>query len=142
MIRKGTMEDYDRCYVLAKMFDNASEFINVKYEPFKQTWQTIVENGVIFLLEDNGEIIGGLGGIAYNDILNNRLKASELFWFVNPANRGGGLRLLEEFEMWAKDLGCDCVEVAFIRDSMPEKMRGIYSKRGYREAEVYLLKEF
>lgn len=100
--------------------------------------------GVIFYLEDDdGQIVGGIGGIKYPCLLTGKLTAVELFWYVDKERRSGtgGVRLFDAFEEWAKAHGCAKVAMVYLPCSMPERLYAFYERRGYRLAEMHFEKE-
>jgi GNAT superfamily N-acetyltransferase len=97
--------------------------------------------GVIFVDENGEEIQGTLGGVAYPEINSGELVATEFFWFVAPERRGGGLRLYRAFEEWARSKGCREIRMAYLIDSMPEKLAKLYRRLGFEPVEVQYVKE-
>ena len=77
----------------------------------------------------------------FPDPNTGEMLATEFFWFVNPESRGSGLKLLKVFEKWAKEKGCKKVIMVHLSDSMPEKIRNIYLRFGYKVAETHYIKE-
>jgi len=141
MIRKATMEDYDTCYHLAELFAGSTKATGIDYEVFKKTWKGLVDTGVIFRLEKDNEIAGDLEAITYQCVFDRMFKGGEVFWFVHPDKRGGGIQLLEAFEKWAEEQGCKRREVCYLTDSMPEVVKKVFENRGYVESEVHYMKE-
>jgi GNAT superfamily N-acetyltransferase len=95
--------------------------------------------GAIFLLEDdNGNVVGGIGGVRHPDLLTGRVMAVEMFWYVREAHRMGmwPVRLLVEYERWAKSVGCYDVAMIHMECSMPERLKEFYTRRGYRLFET------
>jgi GNAT superfamily N-acetyltransferase len=144
-IRRATIEDLDRLEPLAREFYASSEFLrNFDLDRFRATWSRLFVDGLgmIFLLEDAGAIVGTLGAVMYWEPYSGDLIASEMFWFVSAAARGGrgGLQLLQAFEAWARNRGALEIRMVHLLDSMPEKLERIYKHFGYRPAEVHYTK--
>jgi len=116
----------------------SGEDIPFNAEHFKATWETLLASkaGHIIKCEKNGEIVGALGFLVYHDILSGELKASETFWFMKPSYRGSGVKLLEEFEYTAKNMGVKRIMMAHLKNLMPEKIKSVYLSRGYKEIET------
>lgn len=114
-------------------------------QKFVDSWIGILSTvpSTILLLRHQNEVIGGLGGAITPDLNDGRLCAQELFWFVDPAHRGGSgsVRLVRAFEEWAQSKGA--VEVRMVRlltagDS--ERLDAFYTARGYGRLEIHYWK--
>lgn len=118
--------------------EESGEDIPFDAEHFKHTWDQIylTKTGSIIKYEKDGEIVGALGFLVYKDILSGQLKATETFWFVKKEHRGAGVLLLDEFERISKIMGVKKVMMAHLKNLMPEKVKSIYLKKGYREVET------
>lgn len=139
-IRIADLADISALEPLAGEFYASSKFLTgFNIEVFRSNWRNFIAGGkgVILLLEDSKHlIIGALGGLAYNDPCSGALLATELFWFVSPAARGHGVKLLRAFEEWAHGLGCESVQMVHLMDSMPQKLGRFYARAGYEAMEI------
>lgn len=119
------------CAVLGHDFDEAS------YHKF---WiKTIFDgNGDIFLLEHEGGVVGGIGGIKSGQPLSGKLVAVELFWYVKEQYRHGlwPMRLLSEFERWSEECGCESINMIHMEKSMPDHLKKVYQRMGYELIET------
>jgi GNAT superfamily N-acetyltransferase len=102
----------------------------------------IQADGVIFLLEHEGTVVGGLGGVLHSEPVSGKRMATELFWFVMPEfRRGTGpMRLLASFEKWGHDNGAQHICMLSMEHSMPEEMDRLYRRLGYRKLETTYIK--
>lgn len=144
MIRPIQVEEIPKLHKLAAKFYGASRFLKrFNLASFSECWRRLLETGagVIFVDENEGEIAGTLGGVAYPEINSGELVATEFFWFVDPDRRGGGLRLYRAFERWARAKGCRELRMAYLMDSMPEKLDTLYRRLGFEPVEVQYVKE-
>jgi GNAT superfamily N-acetyltransferase len=116
-----------------------------KFDPavWLGTWHRFVDSGigVVLGLEKDNRIIGALGAIKYPDPNDGAIIATELFWFVHPNHRGGGVLLLDRFEQWAAKSGCQRATMVHLENSMPKVLGRFYRLRGYRPIETHYLKE-
>ncbi len=105
-------------------------------------WQRYLQAGVgvVFLLEQAGQIVGAIGGLVYPEPYSGELVASEMFWFVRPDCRGSGMKLYFVFEEWARERGCDAIRMVHLSDSMPAKLRYVYARLGFEEVETHFSK--
>jgi GNAT superfamily N-acetyltransferase len=144
MIERLSIENIEDLAVIAENFYSSSEFLNdFNMEVFKKSWSMFLNDGdgVIFVSRKDGEITGTIGGCKYPDPNSGEMLATEFFWFVNPESRGDGLKLLKTFEKWAEEEGCKKVIMVHLSDSMPEKVKHIYERFGYKAAETHYIKE-
>jgi len=126
----------------AEFISESGEDIPFNENHFKKTWKELyeVDTGRIIIAEKEGVVVGVLGFIVYNDLLCGELRSSETFWFVRKADRGIGLKLLDAFEDLSKEMGVKNILMMHLKRLMPEKLKSIYLKRGYREIETQYIK--
>lgn len=144
IIRQATIEDLPRCSKAAQEFYGSAQSLgSFDLDKFVAMWTMLLGNGtgVIFLLFQDEEIVGALGGVAYPDAYTSRLIASEFYWFVGSQSRGGGVRLYRLFEEWARLRGCSELRMVHLLDSMPEKVARFYDRAGFKPLEVHYAKE-
>jgi GNAT superfamily N-acetyltransferase len=144
LIRPASVADLPRLHALAESFYASSKFLRgFELERFVSAWSHLLAaGGVIFLLVDAGDAIAGaLGGVLYPDLYSGRLVATEFFWFVDPARRGGGLKLYRAFEAWARAAGAHELRMVHLLDSMPDKLERTYKALGFAAAEIHYSKD-
>jgi len=143
--RAMTVGDLPKAADCAREFYASSKFLRrFDIDRFSSAWTGFIESGagVIFgLFDEEGNLQGALGGICFPDLYSGELQASEFFWFVKEEHRGRGLDLLRSFEEWARAMGCACIRLAHLMDSMPDRLERVYERRGYVLAEKQYVKE-
>jgi len=92
--------------------------------------------------ENTGEIQGALGAIFYQDPLTGDRVATEMFWFVFPEHRGGGLGLLERYLERVQERGCGRCYMIHLEGLHPDALKRVYSHKGFRLIETGYMKEF
>ena len=98
----------------------------------------------MFLLYDEDTPVGLLAGVIteQHPLWHGIKIASELFWYVHPDHRGkNSLKLVKDYETWAKENGCKYVTMAHFYNELGTKLSDLYSRLGYKEVEVSYLKE-
>lgn len=143
-IRKLDIDEIERLGELAEKFYASSEFLQgFSLEVFRESWTSFLSSGlgVIFVLEADGKLMGAIGGLKYPDPNSGEWTATEFFWFVDEACRGKGLLLLKRFEEWARGQGCKKILMVHLLDLMPEKVKRVYERYGYKAIEVHYAKE-
>lgn len=143
MIKQAFGSDIRRVTEMASHFSEHTDHVLVDVNHATTMYTGFIGSGegVMFYMEKDGEITGGIGGICAPDLHHPRVIAVETFWFVLPEHRGGGIKLLERFELWAKDKKCDLVALIHLSDSYPDILEKIYLRRGYSLVEKHYLKE-
>lgn len=139
-IVQGALKDVSRIMDCAREMTGNIPDCPLNEAHYTQQWRRLLLSGAgaMFLLEDGGEVVGGIGGICHPDLLTDRLVAAEMFWYVKPAHRGGtwAVRLLKAYEAWAKSQGCYSLSIGHTAHLMPERLKEFYLRRGYTPNET------
>ena len=90
-------------------------------------WLVSYAQGIMLVLEVDGAPKGMLGAIITDHPFSSTKIALELFWWVEPESRGGGLRLLREFQRWGKSMGADRLNMV----SPNERVAHVYERLGF-----------
>ena len=144
-----TIEECDRSEFVelaglaSKFYSSSSALKKFDINVFCSTWNNLysIGAGVIFLLKRELDIIGVIGGIKYPDVNSGELIATEMFWFVDQEKRGNGIKLFKRFESWARDNKCKSIIMVHLIDSMPDKLKKLYTRYGYKPIEISYKKE-
>lgn len=108
------------------------------------TWTQLLTSGVgvMWHLEDTAlrEPCATLGALLFPDPCTGDLVAQEAFWYVLPAARGLGLKLLATFESWAAEAGAARVMMVHLTALQPERLGLLYQRRGYEPVETHYVK--
>jgi GNAT superfamily N-acetyltransferase len=141
VIRQINIDELDALEETAREFYAASRALGSAFriDHFRELWTTLLSNGagVIFAdFQEEGEIVGTIGGIVHREIYGEALIAEEFFWFVRAGSRGAGVRLYREFEQWARTRGATSLQMCHLFDSMPEKVAKFYLRSGFEPVEM------
>jgi GNAT superfamily N-acetyltransferase len=142
-IFRATVADVPRMMQCAKdcCDEHGEEVLGGKFdaEGYEAAWKALLAgDGVMFLVEDaTGKIVGGIGGATGLVTLTGKKRALSLFWYMDKAHRSGltAIRLLDRFEQWAKDSGCQQITMP-INDGMSKSSGKVYERRGFTPIEV------
>lgn len=139
MLREATIHDIPK---LVKMGREFSNLMPLEYDEnsMAKTFEFLInsDKGVVFV---NQNVTGTIGGFLDRAFFNNNLEiATELFWWVNPLDRGDGKRLLEAFEEWSSNLGAYSVQMTCLEWSNPDKLGRLYENRGYQPTEHHYMR--
>lgn len=141
MIREAAEDDLLDILAMGEAF---SRSIGVPFDPGSatETARHLMEHPDGVLLFDDGAMAGAL---AYPLFLNHNIKvAQELFWWVDPEQRGNGLGtdLLEGLETWAQSVGADQLVMLSMHTSSPNFIDNVYLANGYKPFERTFIKVF
>lgn len=108
---------------------------------FLRNWNAFYDQhqGTVISYWNDRELIGGLGGFIFRDLFDDRVVATEIFWFVDAAhrNRSAGFRLLKAYESWAFGQGAVETRVLYLVGGEHDEQLGrLYQKLGYKQIEI------
>lgn len=130
---------FEEFYALAKLPG--------QYDPaFEERLWSAIDSGVaavFFAQSPDGRPLGMIGGMVAPDLFSGVLTASELFWFVPQACRGGrtAMTLFHVFETWAKTSGARYVRMMHLTHPGSDTVGRVYRRCGYSEVEQVFQKE-
>lgn len=142
MIRPATLDDVDQIAVLGERFISESHYhrlIGINPDALRSVADMLIreDHGLLLVDEFYGELAGMIGCIATIHPTSWEPVMSELFWYVPPEARGGGLKLLFRAERWAVAHGCK----RSIMVSPNARVAAIYERFGYELLETQYIKE-
>lgn len=85
----------------------------------------------LLLSERDGQLTGMLGFILHSHFISGEIFAGEVFWYVEPEQRGDGVRLLREAERRAKERGAKYMHMIAPNSKVAE----FYCRTGYEFVE-------
>lgn len=143
MIRPATPDDIGQIAVLGERFIRESHYgqlIRNNPDALRSVAEMLIreEHGLLLVDEFYGEIAGMIGMIATIHPTSWESMASELFWYVPPEVRGGGLKLLFSAERWAWANG---IRKCLMVSPNDERVAALYRRLGYVELETSFIKD-
>lgn len=147
MIRKATQSDIPAIVELGISFHEEIEFAwfsPVNVEDWEATVKNMVETGIVFVAEDEGDVVGIVCGGIYPCYFNYARKiGQELVMYIDSAHRHGsiGRKLIKAFEEEAKRLGAHVVVVGAKTKFAIDKISNVYARLGFNEMERTYAKE-
>lgn len=136
MIRTATEADVPAIVEMGRAFIAAIYPRDLSFNPdqIAQTARGLMAqpDGAVFVLEVMGAVVGMLAMIAFAHPLSGERIATELCWWVAPAHRGLGLRLLRRGERWAAERGAVILQLIA---PTPSAAR-LYEHRGFHAVET------
>lgn len=132
-MRNATIDDMPEIKRMGAAFaDSLGEHYDL--DSIEQTAINLMESDIGVLLIDDHAIAGAL--VVPNFFDNDRLIASELFWWVDKEARGNGTgtRLLNGLESWAKSVGAERLNMIAMYSL--KDIEKLYERAGYRKFET------
>lgn len=137
MIREATPADTPRLVEMGERFLTETIYrgrvtVNPAQMAATVTLMRGGEVGKIFVLEINGAVVGMIGLLIFIHPIAGETTVSEVFWWVEPEHRGGGLRLLKRAEQWARTQGA----VKLMMIAPTAEVGQLYLRLGYEPLET------
>lgn len=146
MIRPAIHSDVPRLVELAILLHATSDyskksFCSDKTGAFLHT--LINGQGVIFVSEMDGEVIGGLAGAVIDQWFSNDLIAYDYSLFTDPSTRSGvtAKRLLRTFKEWARIKGAVEIYMGIGTGVNVEGTTRLYESEGFHQIGPLLMME-
>lgn len=141
MIRAAVYEDVPDLVVMGLRFIESGKYrdkIASNPDALAHMMLGLIDNpyGLLLVLEKGERLIGMFGAVATLSPYSAEPVAMELYWYVEPESRGGGVRLLRAAEQWARDVGA----VKMIGVSHTKKVTSFLRRLGYQSMETHLIR--
>ena len=148
-IRKAVAEDLHDCIYIGKRFAKESgyEKLKVNVEKAEATFWSAIEreDTLLLVVESEGQVVGVFLAMLAPAFFTDVILGVELMWYVLPEYRGKlgdtPIRILDEYEKWAKAGGASMINMVNIDLLNGEKVAKIYKAKGYRLTENTFVKE-
>lgn len=137
--RQATVEDVPRLVEMLREFVTSTkyrEYVGASPEALTAFLYGLLRNpsAVIFVAERDAVVIGLIGVLGYVHPMSGRTVAGELFWWLNPSERGAGGWLLRRAEKWARNYGAQSLQM--IAPSDNPRVGAMYEALGYQAVET------
>lgn len=141
MRREATEADVDQIVSLGCQFmveSGYSRHLAVNPEAQAKIAKMLIaaEHGLLLVDERGGQIVGMIGVLATYHPHSGDKVMSELFWYVDPAHRGAGVKLLKAAEDWGKEHGIAKSLVV----APNAEVCALYERLGYEKLETQYIK--
>ena len=130
----------------ARFFEEAewSDVTEWDHDSICATLRQLIENplGILLIATRKGVICGMAGGLVHPAYFNvHHLTGQELFWWVEPDERGGvGMELLDCLELSAMERGAKSWAMIALDRVRPNAVGALYKRKGYRASEHSYIK--
>lgn len=140
MIRLATIEDKEKCLLLAKEHIShvgrltKGEEVNDTIVDNLATYVLTKDDGICFVYEENNEIIGLLAGIIDSPTLNTNKYLVECLFVFEPGKGAHSIKLINAAKNFVIDAGLDGLILGHMSDA-GDRIEKLYSKLGLNELE-------
>lgn len=146
MIRPAKHSDVPRLIELGTLLHDTSNYRAMAYCPDKSAaflHELINGQGVVFVAEVRGEVVGGMAGAVTDQWFSNDLIAYDYSLFVEPSKRNGviAVRLIQTFKEWAKLKGAKQIYMGIGTGVSVEGTTRLYESQGLRNIGPLLMME-
>lgn len=146
MIRAAKHSDVPRLIELGTMLHSGSTYASMNFCPDKSAaflHELINGQGVIFVAEVSGVVVGGMAGAVTDQWFSNDLIAYDYSLFVEPSRRNGtvAIRLIRAFQEWAKLKGAKQIYMGIGTGVSVEGTARLYESQGLRNIGPLLMME-
>lgn len=146
MIRAAKHSDVPRLIELGTMLHSGSTYASMSFCPEKSAaflHELINGQGVIFVADVGGVVVGGMAGAVTDQWFSNDLIAYDYSLFVEPSKRNGtvAIRLIRAFQEWAKLKGAKQIYMGIGTGVSVEGTARLYESQGLRNIGPLLMME-
>ncbi|WP_443692658.1 GNAT family N-acetyltransferase [Pseudomonas sp.] len=146
MIRPAKHSDVPRLIELGTLLHATTSYSTMIFCPDKSAaflHELINGQGVVFVAEVRGEVVGGMAGAVTDQWFSNDLIAYDYSLFVEPSKRNGviALRLIQAFQEWAKLKGAKQIYMGIGTGVSIEGTTRLYESQGLRNIGPLLMME-
>lgn len=146
MIRPAKHSDVPRLIELGTLLHSTTSYSTMNFCPVKSAaflHELINGQGVVFVAEVRGEVVGGMAGGVIDQWFSNDLIAYDYSLFVEPSKRNGviAVRLIQTFKEWAKLKGAKQIYMGIGTGVSVEGTTRLYESQGLRKIGPLLMME-
>ena len=146
MIRPAKHSDVSRLIELGTLLHATTSYSTMNFCPDKSATflhELINGQGVVFVAEVRGEVVGGMAGAVTDQWFSNDLIAYDYSLFVEPSKRNGviAVRLIQTFKEWAKLKGAKQIYMGIGTGVSVEGTARLYESQGLRNIGPLLMME-
>lgn len=142
-IRQATTQDIEQIIVMCEALHSESEYYRnqlFEAERLAESLNTVMGNEyhIIFLAEQDKQIIGFFIGGLTRGLFNYELIAFDYSVYVVPEKRNGraAIKLIKAFEQWAKEKGANRCRIGITTDISTNRTSRFYQLLGFKPCGV------
>jgi GNAT superfamily N-acetyltransferase len=135
LIRAATEQDIPRLVEMGQRFraeTSYSQFLSDNPGKMAELGAKLVSQDGVLVSQRNDRVVGMLGMILHSHFISGERMAGEVFWYVEPAYRGEGIKLMSETEKRARAAGAQHIQMIAPND----QVAAVYRRMGYQFVEA------
>jgi GNAT superfamily N-acetyltransferase len=137
--RQAEMDDVSALVYMLRLFVTSTKyrkFVGESAEALRTFMLGLLANpdAAIFVAHRDAHVIGMIGVLGYVHPMSGERCAGELFWWLDPDDRGSGGWLLRRAEKWAKAYGATNIQM--IQPFDKPHVGKMYETLGYEAVET------
>lgn len=147
IIREAKSTDIEGIKVLGESFYNEANFsskgLSLNLDSFAAFLRQVIDHPdvVILVCEKDEELVGTVAGAITPWILDTSQSIlQEIWWYVDPKERGVGGRLLKRFEEIGRQKDVTFVLMVTLDSKHEDKLINYYERQGYQHLEHHFIK--
>lgn len=146
IVRKATASDYDVMVDLVIQFFKENDLsylcIDIDIVSAGKLVSYVTDKHLMLVLTtDDGEIVGGVGGLLTTFLFNNETKLfQQIFFYVSEDYRKHSKFLLDSLTKTCKSINLDNIIMGYISDSKLDKLERFYKIQGFKKFETQFIK--
>jgi GNAT superfamily N-acetyltransferase len=145
VIRPARIDDIPELVGMGRRFFDASGYADITTfddESLGTTFSGLLTSeSAVFLVVDKQKLVGMAAALIYPFYFNVKHRtAQEMFWWVDKEHRGIGSQLFDALIAGVKARGAESLSMIALERLTPEKVGGIYERRGFRPSERSYIK--
>jgi GNAT superfamily N-acetyltransferase len=147
-LRLATLQDMPQIAEMAKAFydehpDHTCEFCPETTWAVLETLIKDLQSVFIVLVNDQDDVVGGLGATMSSPYYSKDVIGAEMFWYVHPDYRRGSssVALIRAYEAWGEEVGCKSVHMSCLNGLQDEILSKLFVRMGYHKSELSFIKE-
>lgn len=129
-IREAILSDVPRLVAMSEHFLGSvyAGLITADHDTLTRFSSHLVTSpaSVVYVAEQDDQVVGMIGLMQYPHPMSGVTTAAEIAWWVEPAFRGCGLRLLRAGEAWARRQGAQILQMIAPTDATEQ----LYTRLG------------
>lgn len=147
-VRIATVEDLPALLDFAKAFHKESPYRNLRFD-YGKTWASykqVIEagglNSIVLIAHEGGKPLGMVAAVCDSPVFSSDRVATELAWYIGVPYRKSrkAFLLFQAYEEWARRVGCDYVQGAYLIGEGQADLQKFYEHKGYKGVEMSYIK--
>lgn len=103
--------------------------------------EALEDEQTTFVMTEDDKVIGLISGEVGKLRTSTKLVFQESIWYVHKDHRKDGAKLLRHLENWCTKNGIGQIIMAFMHNSMGDRLYDFYIRMGFKPIETHLIRD-